>query len=168
MAETTRRSRAIALLLLVGGAVACSSSSGEPSSSISSEVNDNAANCPAWKQPLDTFSANLSRVGTEGAFTFVLMDISPPPPSPGVTTWELKLLDAHGQPVKDATFPTIKTWMPQHMHPSTAQPLPVNNGDGTYTITNVYLFMVGVWQVTFTAQSGSTTDSAEFTFCIGT
>jgi hypothetical protein len=168
MVKAKRRSLGVALLFSLGGAAACSSSSGEASGSNAAEINDNAQNCPTWKQPLDTYSPELSREGTSGAFQFVVTDIAPAPPSTGVTTWQLKLLDASGQPVKDATFPTIKTWMPQHMHSSTAQPLPTNNGDGTYTVGNIYFFMPGVWQVTFNAQSGSTTDSAVFTLCIGT
>jgi hypothetical protein len=83
-------------------------------------------------------------------------------------TWVLKITDASGKPVTDATFPMIKTWMPQHQHSSTAQPAPRNNGDGSYEIDDLYLYMAGVWEVTFEAQSGSTSDSAVFRLCLGT
>jgi hypothetical protein len=61
----------------------------------------------------------------------------------------------------------IKTWIPRHQHPSTARPTASCNGDGTYTIDNLYLYMQAVWQVTFTAKSDDRTDSAMFTFCLG-
>jgi hypothetical protein len=81
-------------------------------------------------------------------------------------TWVVKVLDKSGKPVTDASFPNIKTWMPLHGHPSSIVPSWTSNGDGTYTIT-LFLFMPGVWQITPTAQSGSTTDSAVFSFCAG-
>jgi hypothetical protein len=55
--------------------------------------------------------------------------------------------------------------MPQHHHRSTALPTASSNGDGTYTIDNLYLCMHGVWQVTFTAKSDDMTDSAMFALC---
>jgi hypothetical protein len=160
------------LLTLLGATAACSSSSGEPGTGDTTGAvsSTNSSVCPTWTSttaPLMAYSANLTKVGASGAFSFVLMDITPPPPALGTTTWTLKILDASGAPVTDATVPTPTTWMPQHMHSSTALPTVANNGDGTYTLGNLYLFMPGVWQVTVQATSGGTTDSAVFTFCLG-
>jgi hypothetical protein len=149
---------------------ACSSSSGTGATGTSSSPETNASNCPSWTGALDAYGGGVDVVheGASNELKFELMNIDPPPPELGTMTWILKITDASGQPVKDATFKSIATWMPQHQHPSTAQPVPANNGDGTYTISNLYLYMAGVWQVTFTAQSGTTTDSAQFAFCLGT
>jgi hypothetical protein len=54
--------------------------------------------------------------------------------------------------------------MAQHHHRSTTLPTASSNGDGTYTIDNLYLYTQGVWQVTFTAKSGDMTDIAIFAF----
>jgi YtkA-like len=166
------RSIFIAVVASAVGLAACSSSSGETtggsSAGATSTPSTNAASCPTWTGSLDAYGgADVTHEGTANAFNFVLTNIAPAPPALGTTTWTLKILDASGQPVKDATFTDIKTWMPQHMHPSTALPVPASNGDGTYDVTNLYLYMAGVWQVTFTAKSGDTTDSAMFTFCLG-
>jgi hypothetical protein len=75
------------------------------------------------------------------------------------------LLDASGKPITNATFPTIKTWMPLHGHSSSVLPTSMSNGDGTYTVS-LYLFMPGLWQITFNALAGSVSDSAMFTFCV--
>jgi hypothetical protein len=174
MAEKQQtRSKIIAVVGAIAGLAACSSSSGEnpagTSSSATSGASTNAASCPTWTQALDAYGgSDVTHEGTASAFSFDLMDITPKPPALGTLTWTIKIHDANGQPVKDATFPMIKTWMPQHQHPSTALPTAMSNGDGTYTIDNLYLYMQGVWQVTFTAKSGDTTDSAMFTFCLGT
>jgi hypothetical protein len=131
-------------------------------------VSGSAATIGCAKDPrADTYSADLTKHGDSGAFTFVLVDSQPAPPAIDSNTWTLRLLDAVGNPVTDATFPQIKTWMPDHGHGSSAIPQAQPSGDGTYTIQPLYLFMNGLWQVTFTAQSGSTTDSAMFSFCIG-
>ena len=114
----------------------------------------------------DSYMANMAKPGAAGAMTFVLERADPAPPGVYDNTWLLKLLDASGQPIVDATFPTIKTWMPLHGHPSSVAPTAAANGDGTYTI-GLYLFMPGLWQITFDAQSGGQTDSAMFTFCVG-
>jgi hypothetical protein len=173
--KTWMRSGCIAVLSCVAGVAACSSSSGGTGTTGSST---NAANCPTWNDTADAlmaYSPDMSQLGESKVFNFVLVDANPSPPDLANMTWTLKILDASGQPVKDATFtspgagvPAIKTWMPQHGHPSTAVPVPTNNGDGTYTISNVYLYMAGVWQVTFNVTAGSMSDSGMFTFCMGT
>jgi hypothetical protein len=169
--QRVRRAGAV-LLTAIGATAACSSSSGEPTTgATAAAVNPtNASVCPTWTSttaPLMAYASNLTKVGASGAFTFVLMDVTPAPPALGTMTWTMKILDASGAPVTDATVPTPTTWMPQHLHSSTALPSVVNNGDGTYTLGNLYLYMPGVWQVTVQATSGATTDSAVFTFCLG-
>ena len=161
----------VAVVASMGALTACSSSSATPGPTpvgTTSGASTNASNCPTWTGALDAYGgADIEHKGASGALTFVLMSVAPAPPALGTLTWMVKILDASGQPVKDATFVDIKTWMPQHMHPSTALPVPSNNGDGTYTIDNLYLYMAGVWQVTFDAKSGATADSAMFSLCLG-
>ena len=112
-----------------------------------------------------TIEAGLTRPGSSSALTFVLVSADSPP-KVEYNRWTVKVLDAAGDPVTDATFPEIKTWMPLHGHASSVAPTYTSNGDGTYTI-NFYLFMPGLWQITPTAQTGVTTDQTVFTFCVG-
>jgi hypothetical protein len=113
----------------------------------------------------DAYSPNMGKTGAAKALTFVLVGSDPAPPGTNYNTWKLRLFDASGKPVTDATFPTIKTWMPLHGHSSSVLPTSMSNGDGTYTVS-LYLFMPGLWQITFNAVAGSVSDSAMFTFCI--
>jgi hypothetical protein len=94
------------------------------------------------------------------------MNAQPAPPAKGNNTWTLKLLDASGAPIPNATF-AIKTWMPMMRHGSSIAPRQAANADDTYSISSLYLTMAGIWQVTFTAQSGSMKDTAMYTFCVG-
>jgi hypothetical protein len=169
-----KRARSIVFAVAASmiGLVACSSSSGETpagsSSATTGTPSTNASVCPTWTGAIDAYGGpDVTHEGTSSALNFTLTSITPAPPELGTLTWTLKISDAAGQPVKDATFPTIKTWMPQHSHGSTALPVAKSNGDGTYSIDNLYLYMAGLWQVTFTATSGTLTDSAMFSFCLG-
>lgn len=114
----------------------------------------------------DVYAANLTKMGKSGVFQFTLVSADPAPPALNTNTWTLKLVDASGAPVTNATFPKISPYMPDHGHGSTATPAATSNGDGTYSITPLYFFMGGLWQITIDAQSGSQTDSAVFSFCV--
>lgn len=127
---------------------------------------DADSECAPGQYQEDDIAPGLTKIGASGALTFVVMSAAPVPPGVNYNTWVVKVLDSAGQPVTDATFTQIKTWMPLHGHPSSIVPTWTNNGDGTYTV-KVYLFMPGLWQITPSVQSGTTTDSAVFTFCVG-
>jgi hypothetical protein len=114
----------------------------------------------------DTIAPGLTKTGSSGALSFVLMSADAVPPVVGYNTWVVKVIDTQGKPVTDATFTNIKTYMPLHGHPGSIVPTWTSNGDGTYTI-KLYLFMPGVWQITPTVKTSTTTDSAIFAFCAG-
>jgi hypothetical protein len=120
----------------------------------------------------ETFTANMTHKGDAGMLSFVIAGSNFSPPAVDDNSWTLKVLDASGQPVKDAvlTFPAQShpsdPWMPDHTHGA----LPaksVNNNDGTYTVAPLYFFMGGIWSTYVSAQVGSVTDSTTFTFCVG-
>ncbi len=187
----------IALAVVSSFALACSSSTGSAGSGASSGVSGNGASashgddggtpssgstvddagqaadaadasaCAGYSGTVDSYSANLQKLGSAGQIQFVLATAQPAPPVKGNNTWTLKLLDAAGAPIQNATFTTIKTWMPMMRHGSSIAPRQAANADGTYSISSLYLIMDGIWQVTFTAQSGSMKDTAMYTFCVG-
>jgi hypothetical protein len=115
----------------------------------------------------ETYQADMSQVGAAKALTFVLVSSSPAPPTIDDNIWTVKVLDSNGTPAANATFSSIKTWMPDHGHSSPETPTATPNLDGTYTVQPLYLFMNGLWQITFTAQVGAVSDTAMFSFCIG-
>jgi hypothetical protein len=151
----------LVLLSLLFGLVACSSGPASGPQAAASTTSCSGG----LTYHADAYSPNLGKAGSAKALTFVLVSADPVPPGVNYNTWTLKLTDASGKPVTDATFPTIKTWMPLHGHSSSVLPTSMANGDGTYTIS-LYLFMPGLWQITFNALAGSLSDSAMFTFCV--
>jgi hypothetical protein len=68
--------------------------------------------------------------------------------------------------VSGATI-TVKPWMPDHGHGTSAQALVTPSATtGQYVIDPLYLFMAGYWTVTLTITSGSVTDTVVFSLCL--
>ena len=180
MAELRRTgpvSSFVKLSLLVGASAAlgvlsgCSSNSEASGGTDGALMSDAAIGCVGDPRG-EAFTPNLTHKGDSGTLSFVIAGSNFTPPAVDNNTWTLKVLDATGQPVKDAvlTFPKQShpsdPWMPDHTHgalPAKA----VNNNDGTYTVAPLYFFMGGIWSTYVSAQSGSLTDSTTFTFCVG-
>jgi hypothetical protein len=139
-----------------------------------------------------TYAPGMVQHGTGGNLSFQLVNVMVPneqgvmmsgPPSQGTNQWVIKVLDKSGAPVTNATFPAptlvplgcpqvpagwpvgVYACMPHHGH-GTSQPMLTPNGDGTYTIDGLYLYMVGLWEVVIDAKAGAVTDSVDFGFCV--
>jgi nitrogen fixation protein FixH len=162
----------------LGLAVACSCSSASTPSTSSSPIN--VCDAPetvslAVQDGCDlasaTFVADMAQKGASGALTFQIVSVNGGSIAQGQDTWTIKITDANCQPVDGAKL-TIKAWMPEHNHgwlEATSTP----QGGGAYEIGDLYLFMDGFWQITFTATTAATTDAAApvtdstvFSFCL--
>jgi hypothetical protein len=150
---------------LASTVAACSSGSSSGSTS-SSNAGDDAAviGCGGDKRA-ESYASGMGQMGKGSAFRFVLMDAVPAPETTGTEVWTLKVTDAGGSPVTDATFPVMRPWMPLHGH-GTATVTVTNNHDGTYTLDPMYLYMLGLWEIDMTAESGGKSDSTSFFFCL--
>jgi hypothetical protein len=153
---------AVALATLSGSLTACSSNSASSGGDDAGVDTSNVVGCDDPKE--ETYAANMQQSGASGVFNFVLVTSDPAPPANDNNTWVVQLLDASGQPVTDATF-TAKATMPTMTHGTTPVTI-TSNGDGTYTLTPLYFFMAGLWQVAITATSGSQKDTTSFYFCV--
>jgi hypothetical protein len=176
-----------------GDAAVAATVDGSVDDDSSAPSSDDASSCQTGGLPTDTYAANLMKVGQPASggaagdagssgLTFILMGntvsgAASPPLEPYTNVFTLKLLDASGQPVTDATV-TLPTnnqalgwpyskdpWMPLHQHGASITPTVTNNGDGTYAVST-YFFMPGLWQIYLVAQTPSVTDSAEYAFCL--
>ncbi len=115
----------------------------------------------------DPYTLPLTKPSATGAFNVTLMSSSPSPPVIGNDTWIIKVVDKTGAAMNGATI-TVKPWMPDHGHGTSVKATitPAAN-DGSYTVTPLYLFMAGFWQLTFTITSPSgTSDTVQFSYCL--
>jgi hypothetical protein len=121
----------------------------------------------------DTYSANMEKPGKNGKYTFTLVQATPAPPGLDANTWTLKVVDGSGKAPAMSQV-TAFPYMPKMGHGSSQVPQLAANPDGTFSVSDVYLFMDGLWQVTFTVTGPETDggaaptaiDSAVYTFCI--
>jgi hypothetical protein len=105
-----------------------------------------------------TFSADayVTAASTSGALS-VAVRTSPQPPARGTNSVEFTITRvSDGTPV-DGLMLDVVPWMPAMGH-GTSTPTVTAEGGGLYLVTDVYLFMPGLWALQ-TAISGSMTDS---------
>jgi hypothetical protein len=117
-----------------------------------------ACSGPAPTSGTPTFSGTvyLTATSASGALR-VDMRTWPQPPAMGTNALELTVTDAaDGAPRDDLTV-AVSPWMPAMNHGSSAIPTVTPQGHGKYLVTEVYLFMPGLWQLR-TSFSGGVTD----------
>ena len=147
----------ITVLALALSIAACGGSSNGGSADSGDVVN-----CQSDPRVL-TYSPPVTIQSQAKTMKFTLNQSSPAPPARGTDTWNIHVTDANGTALSNLTL-TAKPFMPDHGHGPAVNSSVSNDGNGDYTVRDLYFFMPGVWQVTFTAQGS--TDSAVFMFCV--
>lgn len=154
------------LVALLAGFAACSSSNPgtTPPDAGTDPGSDAAVTCQ--KDPrVDTYVANL--VKTSGDMKVTLVSSDPAPPVRGTNTWTIRVADGAGNPVTGAAI-NVTPFMPDHGHGTSVRAVVTPQADGTYTVAPVYLFMPGVWKITFSmpGPDGGAAPSVDFFFCV--
>jgi hypothetical protein len=127
------------LPVLLLGAFACSSAPTQP---------PDPSSFPA--EPYASLTANAGKVHID-------LRTSPQPPAVGNDDVQLTITDPSGSPLDGLTV-AVKPWMPAHGH-GTSETTVTAQGGGKYLVTDVYLYMSGVWQLQITV-SGPVSDYA--------
>ncbi len=94
--------------------------------------------------------------GSSGVLN-VAVRSSPQPPVRGLTNFQLTVTDADGNAVSGLQL-SVVPWMPQMGHGTSVTPVVKDVGDGVYQVTDVYLFMAGLWELR-TNIAGAMSDS---------
>lgn len=129
---------------------------------------DGPYNCAADSRG-ETYKQDLDHKGDGQKLDFKLKSADPSPPSRNFNKWTLELSTMSSGVVGDAVTGgqlKVTPYMPDHAHGPGTNPVVTDNGDGTYTLDKINLWMPGVWQVTVQAASSSGNDSTVFVFCI--
>jgi len=150
------RSRSIAFLAAALFA-ACGGSSG-------SQPDAGEVNCQNDPRVL-TYAPNVTVTSSGGGTKYALVTSNPAPPAKGLDNWTLHVSAASSGQAMSGLNLTIQTLMPDHGHGSPTVPPITDNGGGNYTVTNLYLFMPGVWRIRF-FPAATPGDMADFMFCV--
>jgi hypothetical protein len=162
--------------LLPVALAACSSTPSNPGTGQQQQQADEAGTVGCSGQG-DTYSANLAKPGANAVYTFTLVSAVPAPPDLNGNVWTLKIVDKSGAspPLSQVI---VYPYMPLIGHGSDQTPTVTSNADGTFTATDIYLFMPGYWQMTVKVAEPSDADvivnpatvpivdQANFSFCI--
>jgi hypothetical protein len=101
----------------------------------------------------DNYVAGLQKTTLNGHFTVTLVESTPIPKDIDKYDWRLTITDSSGQPIGNAEV-AAEPMMPAHGHGT--QP-PVTSGemseDNAYLLSQMYLYMPGVWEVTIRIKS---------------
>lgn len=114
-----------------------------------------------------TYSPGMAEAASDGKVKVTLVSATPAPPSKGGNVFVIDLADESGQPISGASI-DVKSFMPAHGHYATIVPT-VKEGSqaGRYDISDVELFMLGLWQITFTVTPpGGAAEPVMFSFCV--
>ena len=158
---------AFAAAVLAAGACACSTSSSSSSGAVAdAQAGDAIVTCQNDAR-VDTYAANLAKASTSGSLKITLVSSDPAPPSVGTNTWTLHVTDAAGAPISNAPL-TIASFMPDHGHGSSVKAVITAQADGNYSVTPLYLFMPGVWRITFSLPGADAAppEDVVFFFCV--
>ena len=150
-----------AVLLLAGlGMTGCGKSSSDSDSGATTTTTTTAtcSNDPR----VTPYADNMKFKGS--ALSVEILTADPSPPGLQLNTWTFQVLDAQNNPVTGATI-TLQPYMPDHGHGPSVVPVVTASGS-TYTVSNVDLFMPGVWQMTFGITNGGVKDQAVIEFCV--
>jgi len=118
---------------------------------------------------VDTYTAGLRKEGESGVLAFAIASSEPAPPAKGSNAFEVEVTDANEAP--QAGDLRVSLVMPDHGHGTSVTPVVTYDEDtGRFTVSPLYLFMAGVWRVTFEFRADPDAkvpvDRASFFFCI--
>lgn len=123
---------------------------------------------------IDGYVANLTKMATSGQWKVTLLQSDPGPPIKGINNWMVKVEDAAGNPMSNAALAATPC-MPDHGHGTSVHAVVTPQSNGTTAVMPLYLFMAGVWRVSFTIDANdpvlmsscaSPVDPVNFFFCI--
>jgi hypothetical protein len=183
--------RPTALLNLLIAAACAACSSGSPAAAEPDAGPVPASDAPSGEvgctnQPdLDTYAAGIKKLGAAGRFDFELVSSAPAPPALDNNTFVVRVSGASSDEPLNGQL-SVALDMPQHGHSSPKSPTVTFDPDAkVFTLDPMDLFMVGLWQITFSFASISQEengaggsagesdapisgppDSAVFKFCI--
>jgi len=155
------------LMITTGASAGCGGTTLTPADLASVDLAGPASR-PCADPRADGWTLPVAKTSAHGSFSVSLVASTASPPVIGDTTsWTLLVERAvTSAPITGATI-TAKPWMPDHGHGTSVRAV-ISEGAvaGQYTVAPLYLFMAGLWQITFTIGDGTTTDEVVYSVCL--
>jgi hypothetical protein len=119
---------------------------------------------------LDPYAGELAKTGERGVLSFRFSDLEPAPPARGNNTFHVQVNDAAGAAMQVELAVDLR--MPDHGHGTSVEPrVTADEAPGRYAVSQLYLFMPGVWRIEFEAyaadaEGAPALDNVTLHFCI--
>jgi hypothetical protein len=155
----------IAIAVGLGSAAGCTSTTTSPITSTDAGGDAQFFSCDtetrATREPV-----GLDKTSKMGTFDVKVTAGDPDPAVKGTNTWTVQINDATATPVDGLTV-KVTPFMPDHNHGTSVKAAVTPMGSGGYSITPLYLYMAGYWEITLdiTPATGSS-DSVVLPICI--
>lgn len=160
----TARASVTAALLSTLLAAGCGGGTGGEGGQTSTATH--ASVCASDPSAMD-YAPGMEQSAADGKIKITLVSAAPAPPAKGGNVFVIDVADEGGQPVSGASI-DVKSFMPAHGHSATVVPtVKAGSQPGRYDVSGVELFMLGLWQITFTVTpAGGAAEPVVFSFCI--
>jgi hypothetical protein len=123
---------------------------------------------PGSDVDVSPFQTNMAALSSDSSVQVVLVESNPSPPPVAVqTTWTIQVNDGSGNPLPNATVAVPLPYMPFHGHYTDQTPTVQQGSNGQWTISDLYFFMPGVWQITIQVTNNGAQEDALFHLCLG-
>jgi hypothetical protein len=111
------------------------------------------------------YATGLSATSMDGTIKMSFVNASPSPPAKGLNTWTLQLTSSTQV---TASMISLQPFMPDHGHgPSVTPTVTPMATQGMFSVSDIDLFMPGIWANTFTITPASgPAETLVFTFCV--
>jgi hypothetical protein len=112
--------------------------------------------------------AGVTTTSKSGAWVATIQSVStlssfqPPVDAPavGLSTFNVKLTDASGGAAVGLSMTADKPYMPAHRHSAPTVPVVMDQGAGTFVVSQIDFFMHGYFELTLNLQSSPEGDAA--------
>ena len=114
------------------------------------------------------YAVGVQATSADKSVAVRFLDSNPAPPALYNNEFTVMVVDGAGAAIPGATIALPKPVMPDHGHPTQIQPVIAGGtAPNTFVVSKVYLFMGGLWKLTFdvTLPSGAKS-SPTIMFCI--
>lgn len=109
------------------------------------------------------YANGLTATALDQQLVVTFLSADPDPPAANLNAWAVKIADGSGKPLPSLPL-TVKLFMPDMYHGANS-PWVDGGAGGSYQISEINLFMPGIWQITFQVDADGG-DSAQVDFCI--
>ena len=113
----------------------------------------------------DAVVPGLEVVGNDAKFSVRVASTNPPVHANGTYEWAIQVLDDKRLPVPGADL-VVEPWMMDHDHGTSAVTVVDSGSRGVYTLSDMNLFMNGLWEVRIDVKAGDTEDRVVVNTCL--